>query len=126
MSLQGGMRILSRFQEDICSRNIARGRRCVALQLPPDWSTAGLYYINVSGQSVVVEHRFTRKKVEVHDESALPVWTQPASLYIDENFSEISATLRSREDNAESGLILRPLFPDQLKCVLAIRGGADV
>ena len=60
--LTGGMRILSRFLEDIGSRNIARGRRCLSVQLPPDWSTAGLYYINVSGQSVVIEHRFTRKK----------------------------------------------------------------
>ena len=109
------MRILARFQAELSARNEARGRRGMDIRFPPDWRTMGLHLVSVTGRDVMISHRCSNKKVEVHGEPAMPSWECAESLYVDDNYSETFATLRSRDDDQESGILLRPLFPDQAK-----------
>ena len=111
--LRGDLCRVSKFIEDAKKRNVERGRRVQMLTLPPNWNQDGLYELTVTGREVAVKHRFTQKSAEVHGEIDMPGFTNAGDLYVESNFSEIMATLRSRSDKQVSGILLARIFPAQ-------------
>lgn len=113
-SISGSKRILALWLTEIARRSSVRGNRCMTLRLPPCWKTNGIYEISFMKEEVCVLHRWTKKKVLIHREPGMPKYSNQNELYVAFNFSETLASVKSRADLEENGLLLQPFFPTQL------------
>ena len=116
--LKGQSRILSSFIAECVIRNEKRGRRFRDLPMPPDWTRFGIYAISVTGKEVLVIHNYTKQSFEIQSEIGMPEWTKTESLYIADNYSEVFAAVRSREDAETAGVVLQRIFPKQYPDVI--------
>ena len=113
--LRKQMCIHEKFLEDCLKQNKLRGRRCATLTLPPNWNIHGLYQISQVEERIIVKQVFTLDTHDVTHDAAMPEWSQLGDLYIEANYSETSATLRSRIDSDTVGILLARLFPPVLQ-----------
>jgi len=81
--------------------------------LPPRWPIDGIYSVCVEKGSVYVVHLFTKSTYPL-DASVLPAFNEPDYLWVDQNYSEKRASVRSLVDPTHDGILMANACTDHV------------
>lgn len=113
--LLGPLRIHAVLIRELTDAMLSRGRRGRDLAFPdrPVWGRDGVYGLKEEGLHVLAYHRFVKgSPVDITEslKQAKVEYSVFASLFLDRNFSEANASVKSREANANQELKLYTFF----------------
>lgn len=109
--LHGPLRYWPYLQQLLKACSAQRGSRSANLKLPADWEAFGVYTVVVDRAELCITNRFTGHRAPVPRDK-IPSCEDRSELYIDWNWSEVRATLKSRSDPASPGFRCSLALPD--------------